>query len=167
MPHSANASRPPYPSTPPAYGTSCSSKQTFWVLIPTCSADSQPAVYAAARVHLSRVSHRRVSHTHLADLRGGGGTRSNLKEVNLDLETQYLRAQRAEFRFTLAVPSRGNVEGVVFYYPYSMDTETVPDDSGLAKAATALPGIPEGLTQGTDQVRRLMCVGLLSGQAGR
>jgi hypothetical protein len=84
-------------------------------------------------------------------IRGDG--RSNLKDVTVDLETQYLRAQRAEFRFTLAVPSRGNVEGVIFYYPYNMDAETVPDDSGLAKAAMALPGMPEGLTQDADQVR--------------
>lgn len=82
-----------------------------------------------------------------------GRGRSNLKEVNLDLETQYLRAQRAEFRFTLAVPSRGNVEGVIFYFPYSMDTETVPDDSGLDKAAMTLPAISEGLTQDVDQAR--------------
>jgi hypothetical protein len=73
-----------------------------------------------------------------------------LKEVSADMETQYLRAQQAEFRFTLHVPSRGHVEGVLFYYPYNMDTETVPDDSGFAKVAKALPAIPEGGTQGTE-----------------
>eukprot|EP00887_Chlorella_sp_A99_P005757 scaffold1.g5757.t1 len=52
-----------------------------------------------------------------------------LAEVDDDMETKLLRAQRAELPFTLQVPDRGVVAGVLYYFPYENDHETVPTDA--------------------------------------
>ncbi|KAL4443930.1 hypothetical protein ABPG75_011667 [Micractinium tetrahymenae] len=49
-----------------------------------------------------------------------------LAEVEDDMETKLLRAQQAELPFTLQVPDKGIVCGVLYYYPFQNDQETVP-----------------------------------------
>ncbi|KAF8056436.1 SMCHD1 [Scenedesmus sp. PABB004] len=53
----------------------------------------------------------------------------SLVEVDDDLESRYLAAQRASMEFVLSVPNHGKVEGVLWYFPYENDQETVPLDA--------------------------------------
>lgn len=87
---------------------------------------------------------------------GGGAApvwRRRLAEVDDDLETRMLRAQRAELAFTLAVPDRGTVAGVLYYFPFENDRETVPaEDPSASCKPSASPfgrggGGGAGLTQ--------------------
>lgn len=54
-----------------------------------------------------------------------------------DLETRQLRAAQAKMDFKLDVPGKGAVEGVLWYFPYQNDRETVPLDP--AATAARLP----------------------------
>ena len=67
----------------------------------------------------------------------------SLTEVDDDLETRMLRAHKAEFPFTLQVPDRGTVSGVLYYFPYENDRETLPVEPGLTwgKAGIGAPGL--------------------------
>lgn len=51
---------------------------------------------------------------------------ANLTEVDDDPESLYLRAQQAQLLFTLTVPDRGVVSGVLWYFPFQNDAETKP-----------------------------------------
>ncbi|GBF97420.1 hypothetical protein Rsub_09586 [Raphidocelis subcapitata] len=68
--------------------------------------------------------------------------RSRLADVDDDLETRYLRAARATMEFTLSVQGMGVVEGVLWYFPFENDQETVPmDDATRCRMAlTAAAG---------------------------
>jgi structural maintenance of chromosomes flexible hinge domain-containing protein 1 len=54
----------------------------------------------------------------------------SLAEVDEDFETRILRGQRSELSFTLGVPQRGVVTGVLYYFPFEGDRETVPMEDG-------------------------------------
>ncbi|PRW58303.1 Structural maintenance of chromosomes flexible hinge domain-containing 1 [Chlorella sorokiniana] len=71
-----------------------------------------------------------------------------LAEVDDDMETRLLRAQQAELPFTLQVPDKGTVSGVLYYFPFQNDAETVPVENPLtsAKPVTS-PFRPGGATQ--------------------
>lgn len=51
---------------------------------------------------------------------------AHLADVDDDPESLYLRAQQAQLLFTLAVPDHGVVSGVLWYFPYQGDAETMP-----------------------------------------
>lgn len=52
--------------------------------------------------------------------------RHELAEITDDLETLYLRAQQSEMTFLLNVPGKGTVSGVLFYFPFQNDRDTLP-----------------------------------------
>ncbi len=60
-----------------------------------------------------------------------------LTEVDDDLETRMLRAHKSEFTFSLEVPEKGIVNGVLYYFPYENDRETVPIEAGPTWAVAA------------------------------
>ncbi|KAK9820414.1 hypothetical protein WJX72_010046 [[Myrmecia] bisecta] len=68
-----------------------------------------------------------------------------------DMETQYLKAQRAEMSFSLQVPGKGTVSGVLWYFPFENERETLPSESAawahLAASSMTLTQIPPTLTQ--------------------
>ncbi|KAK3267358.1 hypothetical protein CYMTET_24075 [Cymbomonas tetramitiformis] len=79
--------------------------------------------------------------------------RRDLRQVTDDLLSQYLVMQRSEFTFALEVAGKGLVEGVLYYFPYDMDHETMPVDpraSGTrrkaagASAVACLQAVQEG-----------------------
>ena len=51
---------------------------------------------------------------------------ANLADVNDDTESLYLQAQQAQLPFTLTVPDHGTVHGVMWYFPFQNDQETLP-----------------------------------------
>lgn len=51
---------------------------------------------------------------------------ARLADVNDDTESLYLRAQQAQLQFTLSVPDHGTVSGVLWYFPFQNDRETLP-----------------------------------------
>ncbi|KAL0055144.1 hypothetical protein WJX82_007626 [Trebouxia sp. C0006] len=51
---------------------------------------------------------------------------ARLADVNDDTESLYLRAQQAQLQFTLSVPDHGTVSGVLWYFPFQNDMETLP-----------------------------------------
>lgn len=51
---------------------------------------------------------------------------AHLVDVDDDPESLYLRAQQAQLLFTLIVPGHGTVSGVLWYFPYQGDAETMP-----------------------------------------
>ncbi len=51
---------------------------------------------------------------------------ARLVDVNDDTESLYLRAQQAQLQFTLSVPDHGTVSGVLWYFPFQNDSETLP-----------------------------------------
>lgn len=72
-----------------------------------------------------------------------------LTEVDDDLETRMLRAHKDEFPFTLEVPEKGIVNGVLYYFPYENDRETIPLEAGpsWATAGPSSRGNGAGVTQ--------------------
>lgn len=101
---------------------------------------------------------------------------AHLVDVDDDPESLYLRAQQAQMLFTLTVPDHGVVSGVLWYFPYQGDAETIPlldhpmlFNAGQANHATQLTQAgaaqPTQMTQlpaGTQApfagANRLMCV---------
>ena len=61
---------------------------------------------------------------HIVD--GNGAWLAHLADVNDDTESLYLQAQKAQFHFTLTVPDHGVVSGVLWYFPFENDSETLP-----------------------------------------
>ena len=57
---------------------------------------------------------------------GSDSWEANLSEVNDDTESLYLQAQQAQLPFTLTVPGHGKVSGVLWYFPFQNDQETLP-----------------------------------------
>ncbi len=51
---------------------------------------------------------------------------AHLVDVNDDTESLYLQAQQAQFPFTLTVPDHGVVQGILWYFPFQNDRETLP-----------------------------------------
>eukprot|EP00798_Chlamydomonas_sp_ICE-L_P006652 gene6652-3314_t len=72
--------------------------------------------------------------------------RRDLADVEDDMETRYLQAARSNFEFTLMVPGRGAIEGVLWYFPYENDSETVPIDPSLGAYRQSGANL-QGLTQ--------------------
>lgn len=56
----------------------------------------------------------------------------DLCRVEDDLETRYLRARKATFEFRLTVLDKGAVDGVLWYFPFEYDRETMPDEADAA-----------------------------------
>eukprot|EP00873_Tetraselmis_striata_P024857 jgi/Tetstr1/445121/TSEL_032919.t1 len=83
----------------------------------------------------------------------------DLKEVDTDMESLYLRKKKAEFKFSLHVPDKGVVDGVLYYFPYENGAESLPADKSLVKKSadvftlTQQQRSPDGapLTQGKAQ----------------
>jgi structural maintenance of chromosomes flexible hinge domain-containing protein 1 len=50
-----------------------------------------------------------------------------------------LRAQRSELPFTLEVPNKGTVCGVLYYFPYENDHETVPQENVASSTKPIMP----------------------------
>jgi structural maintenance of chromosomes flexible hinge domain-containing protein 1 len=100
-----------------------------------------------------------------------------LMEVDDDLETRMLRAHKSEFTFSLTVPEKGTVNGVLYYFPYENDRETVPLEAGpswainngLSSSSTrALNGSGAAQTQaGLNNIRTQAGAGTQFGAAGR
>ena len=74
-----------------------------------------------------------------------------LCDVEDDVMTTHLKSQRSEFSFSMEVPTRGRVDGVLYYFPFDSERETLPgldagatDDSQKSKRMSSSP---EGLTQ--------------------
>ena len=63
---------------------------------------------------------------------------NNLRDVDTDLETQYLRNMRQEMRFRVDVPDRGTVEGMLWYFPFQYDHETLPDERDTVNRTTCM-----------------------------
>lgn len=57
---------------------------------------------------------------------GSDSWEANLADVNDDTESLYLKAQQAQLPFTLTVPGHGTVSGVLWYFPFQNDQETLP-----------------------------------------
>ncbi|KAL3158052.1 hypothetical protein ABBQ32_011661 [Trebouxia sp. C0010 RCD-2024] len=57
---------------------------------------------------------------------GSPSWEASLAEVDDDTESLYLQAQQAQLPFTLTVPEHGTVSGVLWYFPYQNDQETLP-----------------------------------------
>ncbi|KAG2443092.1 hypothetical protein HYH02_009506 [Chlamydomonas schloesseri] len=66
--------------------------------------------------------------------------RRPLVEVDDDLETRYVRAAQARLEFSLDVPGKGAVEGVLWYFPFVNGAETVPTEQGAAAYGSGCPG---------------------------
>eukprot|EP00775_Hariotina_reticulata_P002831 gene2831-3124_t len=86
----------------------------------------------------------------------GVAWRKLLVEVDDDLESCYLAAHRDKMEFVLSVPNHGRVEGVLWYFPFENDRETVPLDphtlgrmmlTGHKEGATQAAGVHGGFTQ--------------------
>ena len=71
---------------------------------------------------------------------------ANLADVNDDTESLYLQAQQAQLPFTLTVPEHGTVHGVLWYFPFQNDQETLPLGHHPMLQAAA-PGNMTQLTQ--------------------
>ena len=72
---------------------------------------------------------------------------AHLVDVDDDPESLYLRSQQAELQFSLTVPDHGVVSGVLWYFPYQDDTETMPLEQHPMLYTTAQNAIPTQLTQ--------------------
>lgn len=72
---------------------------------------------------------------------------AHLVDVDDDPESLYLRSQQAELQFSLTVPDHGIVSGVLWYFPYQDDTETVPLEQHPMLYTTAPNAGPTQLTQ--------------------
>uniref|UniRef100_A0A1D2ABE5 SMCHD1 ribosomal S5 domain-containing protein n=1 Tax=Auxenochlorella protothecoides TaxID=3075 RepID=A0A1D2ABE5_AUXPR len=68
----------------------------------------------------------------------------SLHEVDDDLESRMLRGQQAELGFSLHVPDRGIVWGVLYYFPFQDGAETVPLEG---PSAGPRPDAGPGMTQ--------------------
>lgn len=86
-----------------------------------------------------------------------------LTEVDDDLETRMLRAHKSEFTFSLKVPEKGIVNGVLYYFPYENDRETVPVEAGPSWTASAVRAAPAIAPAGTQFGRTTQAVGGASG----
>jgi len=73
-----------------------------------------------------------------------------LTDVGDDFESRILQGQRSELTFSLQVPQRGTVSGVLYYFPYENDKETVPTEDTLHSVKPDYaPFAPAGPTQAT------------------
>jgi len=52
----------------------------------------------------------------------------NLRDIDDDLQTRYIRSATSTFEFKATVESSGIVEGLVRYHPFLYDHETYPRD---------------------------------------
>ena len=61
----------------------------------------------------------------------------NLKDINDDMQTRYIRSSPAStFEFKATVEATGIVEGLMRYHPFLFDHETYPkDDFALGESA--------------------------------
>ena len=53
----------------------------------------------------------------------------NLRDINDDMQTQYIRTGTSTFEFKAIVEGTGIVEGVLRYHPFLYDRETYPSDA--------------------------------------
>ena len=53
----------------------------------------------------------------------------NLRDINDDMQTQYIRTATSTFEFKSIVEGTGIVEGVLRYHPFLYDRETYPSDA--------------------------------------
>ena len=53
----------------------------------------------------------------------------NLKDVQDDMQTQYIRTAASTFEFKATIEGTGIVEGVLRYHPFLYDRETFPNDT--------------------------------------
>jgi hypothetical protein len=75
-----------------------------------------------------------------------------LAEVEDDMETRLLRAQQAELPFTLQVPQRGTVCGVLYYFPYQDGAESAPLENPLTSCKPASSPVQQfGAARATQQ----------------
>ena len=83
---------------------------------------------------------------HAAD--GAMAWEAHLVDVNDDTESLYLRAQQAQLPFSLTVPDHGVVAGVLWYFPFQNDQETLPlGHHPMLQAAAGQVGNMTQLTQ--------------------
>lgn len=71
---------------------------------------------------------------------GSPSWEASLAEVDDDTESLYLQAQQAQLPFTLTVPEHGTVSGVLWYFPYQNDQETLPVGHHPPLLQAAAPG---------------------------
>lgn len=53
----------------------------------------------------------------------------NLRDINDDMQTQYIQSAASSFEFKATVEGMGIVEGVLRYHPFLYDRETYPSDA--------------------------------------
>lgn len=53
----------------------------------------------------------------------------NLRDVDDDMQTQYVRSHEYPFEFKATVEGSGVVEGILRYHPFLFDRETYPPDT--------------------------------------
>ena len=53
----------------------------------------------------------------------------NLRDIDDDMQTQYIRSSAHGFEFKATVEGTGVVEGVLRYHPFLYDRETYPSDA--------------------------------------
>ena len=72
----------------------------------------------------------------------------DLRDVTNDLETRYLTAKKSEYPFRLTVQDgdgqRGVVDGVLWYFPFEYDRETMPDETDAPTLEDASQGASGG-----------------------
>ena len=70
----------------------------------------------------------------------------NLRDIQDDMQTQYIRTSASTFEFKATVEGMGIVEGVLRYHPFLYDRETFPSDINDPRGlhlcvSSALPGV--------------------------
>jgi structural maintenance of chromosomes flexible hinge domain-containing protein 1 len=55
-------------------------------------------------------------------------TTINLRDIDDDIQTQYIRSAASTFEFKATVAATGIVEGILRYHPFLYDHETYPTD---------------------------------------
>ena len=56
--------------------------------------------------------------------------KKNLYDVDDDSVSSHLKSQKDEFLFSLEVPERGCVDGILYYFPFDSEKETMPMSQG-------------------------------------
>eukprot|EP00884_Botryococcus_braunii_P005311 jgi/Botrbrau1/14781/Bobra.0284s0014.2 len=81
-----------------------------------------------------------------------------LNDIDDDMESLYLKAKKSEFEFTLDVPGKGLVGGVLWYFPCENGCETTPLTSGSGLSAPVAGQQGEGImTQWEGMTQQTSC----------
>lgn len=71
----------------------------------------------------------------------------NLKDIDSDLQTRYIRSAASTFEFKATVEGTGIVEGLMRYHPFLYDHETYPRDDIVQGKLLCSASLCGGLVQ--------------------